>query len=149
VTTHLLSIEAVRLGRAAADKSDAIRQAGQALLDVGAVEPAYLESMQERERSITTYIGEGVAIPHGTDAGRALVRRTALSFVQFPDGVEWNDGERAMLCIGIAASGNEHTGVLAALARVLLDSDKAEALRTAKSPDDVLRLLEPEPEEEK
>jgi mannitol/fructose-specific phosphotransferase system IIA component len=87
-------------------------------------------------------MGEGVAIPHGTDQARALVRRTALGFLQYPDGVDW-DGETVYLCIPIAASGDEHVGVLSALAEILVDDESAAALRGATDVDDVLARLNP------
>jgi mannitol/fructose-specific phosphotransferase system IIA component len=142
-----LSAEAVRLGCTASDKVDAVQQTGDVLIELGAVEPQYVEAMHERERSMTTYIGEGVAIPHGTDESRVHVRRTELSFLQFPDGVDWN-GEEVKICIGIASQGDEHVGVLAALARILIVPEQAEALRNASSPEDVTRLLQAEEEEE-
>lgn len=138
-----LAAQAVRLGCTASDKSDAIAQTGQVLLDVGAIDPPYVDAMHERERSISTYIGEGVAIPHGTDESRSHVQRTALSYLQFPAGVDW-DGQEVKVCIGIASQGDEHVGVLASLARVLLEPGQAEELRTARSVDEVLRLLQPE-----
>ncbi|MDT0303611.1 PTS sugar transporter subunit IIA [Streptomonospora wellingtoniae] len=134
--------EAVWLGRTARDKAEAVDLCGRLLLRLDAVQAAYLPTMHERERSVPTYIGEGVAIPHGTDAARALVKRTALAFVQFPDGVDW-DGHRAVVAIGIAAHGDEHTGVLAALARVLSDPAKAERLRQAEDAATVVELLSP------
>lgn len=141
-----LSVEAVRLGRTAADKTDAVQQAGEVLLEVGAVDKPYIDAMHERERSMSTYIGEGVAIPHGTDESRVHVQRTDLSFLQFPEGVDW-DGEEVKVCIGIAALGDEHVGVLAALARILIVPEQAEQLRNATSVDDVVRLLQPVEEE--
>ncbi|GLU49126.1 PTS sugar transporter subunit IIA [Nocardiopsis ansamitocini] len=134
--------EAVRLDRTASDKSDAIDQCGQLLLELGAVEPGYLPAMHERELSIPTYIGEGVAIPHGTDAARALVKHSALAVIQFPDGVDW-DGNTVTVAIGIAASGEDHVGVLSALATVLTDPAKAERLRTAPDAATVIDLLRP------
>ncbi len=139
---EVLAREAVRLAQHAHDKWDALRQSGALLVELGAVEPAYAEAILEREGQISTYMGEGVSIPHGTDASRALVRRTALGFLQFPDGVDW-DGETVFLCIPIAASGDEHVGVLSALAEVLIDGDSAAALRAATNVDDVLALLNP------
>lgn len=138
----LLDPRAIRLVQRAADKHDAIRQCGTALFEVGAVEAAYVASMLERERSVSTYIGEGVAIPHGTLAGKDVVRRDALSFLRFPDGVDW-DGDRVTVCIGIAARGNGHVAVLAELAQILLDPERARALRDATGVDDVIRLLQP------
>ncbi|MFC7328848.1 PTS sugar transporter subunit IIA [Marinactinospora rubrisoli] len=141
----LVTPEAVRLGRKARDKADAIDQCGQLLLELGAVEPGYLPAMHEREKSVSTYIGEGVAIPHGTNEARALVRRTALAVVQFPDGVDW-DGSDVRLAIGIAADGEQHMGVLSALALTLGLPERAEALRTAEDVATVVELLRPIPE---
>jgi L-iditol 2-dehydrogenase len=132
--------EGVRLAQHAHDKWDALRQSGALLEALGAVDEGYADAILERERQISTYMGEGVSIPHGTDQARALVRRTALGFLQYPDGVDW-DGETVYLCIPIAASGDEHVGVLSALAEVLVDGDSAAALRSATDIDQFLALL--------
>lgn len=137
----LLSAEGVHLGRTATGKADAIDQVGRALLDVGAVEVGYLAAMHEREASVTTYIGEGVAIPHGTDKSREYVLRTSLVVLQFPDGVDWGDGNTAKLCVGIAANGTEQVGILSSLAMILMDAEQAAQLREAGDADTVLRLL--------
>jgi mannitol PTS system EIIA component len=143
----LLDPRSIRLRERAADRDDAIRRCGQALVDVDAVGPPYVQAMLERERSVSTYVGEGVAIPHGTLASKEDVRRDALSFLRFPDTVDW-DGQPVTICIGIAARGGEHMGVLSALARILTEPGKAQALRDADDPDEVVRLLRPEPDEE-
>lgn len=136
----VLPREGIRLAQRADDKWDAVRQCGALLAELGAVEPGYPETMLERERSVSTYIGEGVAIPHGTDASRALVRRTTLGVLQFPDGVDW-DGQKATICVAIAAKGDEHVTVLSALAQILMDPDRAARLRTSASVDEVHELL--------
>jgi mannitol/fructose-specific phosphotransferase system IIA component len=138
----VLTREAIRLAQHAGDKLAALRQSGALLEEIGAVDAGYAAAILEREGQISTYMGEGVAIPHGTDQARALVRRTALGFIQYPDGVDW-DGETVYLCIPIAASGDEHVEVLSALAEALLEPDAAEALRSATSADDVLARLNP------
>jgi PTS system mannitol-specific IIA component/phosphocarrier protein FPr len=137
--------EAIRLGQHADDKWDALRQSGALLEELGAVDDGYAAAILERETQISTYMGEGVAIPHGTDQARALVRRTTLGFLQYPDGVDW-DGETVYLCIPIAASGDEHVGVLSALAEILVEGDSAQALRDATDVDDVLARLSPRAE---
>jgi mannitol/fructose-specific phosphotransferase system IIA component len=134
--------EAIRLAQHADDKWDALRQSGALLEELGAVDEGYAAAILEREGQISTYMGEGVSIPHGTDAARALVRRTTLGFIQYPDGVDW-DGETVYLCIPIAASGDEHVGVLSALAEILVEGDSAAALREATDVDAVLGLLTP------
>jgi mannitol/fructose-specific phosphotransferase system IIA component len=136
----VLSRNGIRLALTASDKWDAIRQSGELLTELGAVEPGYPEAMLERERSVSTYVGEGVAIPHGTDASRALVRRTTLGVLQFPDGVDW-DGQPVTICVAIAARGDEHVTVLSALAQILMEPEQAERLRGSSNVDEVFQLL--------
>jgi mannitol/fructose-specific phosphotransferase system IIA component len=141
--TSLLGPDAVRLGCTAEDRFDAVRQAGELLVGLGAVDPAYADAMQERELSLSSFVGEGFAIPHGTDAARAYVRRAALAFLQFPDGIDW-EGQDVRACVAIAASADEHVGVMSTLAQVLLDPALAGELRTTTDPARVLEILTPE-----
>ncbi len=143
---ELLDRDAIRLAEHAADQTDAIRRCGAVLIEVGAVEAAYVEAMLDRERSISTYVGEGVAIPHGTLASKDAVRRDALAVLRFPDGVDWA-GQQVNVCVAIAARGNGHVALLAELAELLLDPVKAQALREATDPDEVLALMTPAREE--
>jgi mannitol PTS system EIIA component len=143
---ELLDLRSIRLEMFAADKTEAIRRCGQALVDVGAVEPAYIESMLEREESVSTYMGEGVAIPHGTLSGKDAVHRDALSFLRFPDEVDW-DGFPVTICIGIAATGDRHLDILAELAEILMEPEQASRLRSATEPATVLALLRPSKED--
>jgi mannitol/fructose-specific phosphotransferase system IIA component len=128
----ILTAKGVRLGLTASGKSDAIDQCGRALLDVGAVEPDYLQAMHEREASVSTFIGEGVAIPHGTDKARQYVLRTSLVVLQFPEGVDWGSGNQVKLCVGI----------LSALAQILMTPGSAAELRSAADAETVIRLLQ-------
>ncbi|AXB44405.1 PTS sugar transporter subunit IIA [Amycolatopsis albispora] len=137
---ELLEASGIRLGASAADRDDAIRQVGAVLVEIGAVDPAYVDGMLEREESVSTFVGEAVAIPHGTNAAREHVRRTALAVVQFPGGVDWG-GQEVKLCVGIAAQGSEQVQILSALARTLLDAEQAAQLREASDPDTILRIL--------
>jgi mannitol/fructose-specific phosphotransferase system IIA component len=132
----IVSLETVRLQAQARDKLDAIRQAGELLVHGGCVEPPYVNGMLARERTMSTYLGNGVSIPHGQHEDLALVRRTGISVLQLPDGVEWEPGELAYLVIGIAASSNEHVGVLANLAEVI--EDPVAAVEFARTTDPML-----------
>lgn len=143
----ILSADAVRLGLTAADKEDALRQCGAVLVEIGAVGPAYADAILEREQSVSTYMGEGVAIPHGTDASREHINRAALAFLQFPDGVDWN-GNDCRVCIAIASRSDEHIGILQSLAMVLTDGESAARLRETTSVEEVLSLLAPTPDED-
>jgi PTS system mannitol-specific IIA component len=142
VRPALLEERGIRLSQTATDRDDAIRQCGQTLVDIEAVDPAYVDAMLERERSISTYVGEGVAIPHATLSGKAAVRRDALAVLRFPNGVDW-DGALVQLCVAIAAVGDGHVEILGALAQILLDPDQAHQLREATKPEQVLTLLAP------
>ena len=141
----LLPPSGIRLGLTASDRFDAVRQSGQVLVDIGAVELPYVDAMLERERLISTSLGEGFAIPHGTDESRRYIRETMLSFLQFPAGVAWDDDD-VIVCVGIAAVGDEHVGVLANLARVLTVPEQAARLRDARTPEDVRAVLGSEEE---
>ncbi|MFD1546354.1 PTS sugar transporter subunit IIA [Nonomuraea guangzhouensis] len=136
----LLDPRAVLLHERAADRDDAIRRCGRALVDVGAVAEPYIEAMLEREQTISTYVGEGVAIPHGTAAAKEVVRHDAICVVRFPDGVDWG-GEPVTLCVGIAAKNDGHVRLLAALADILLDPDRARTLREATEVGQVIKEL--------
>ncbi|HEY8479607.1 MAG TPA: PTS sugar transporter subunit IIA [Spirillospora sp.] len=142
----LLVPEAIRLDARAADRDDAVRACGRVLVDIGAVEPGYVDAMLERERSISTYLGEGVAIPHGTNEGRGLIHRDALAFVRFPEGTDWN-GNPVTVCIAIAARGDGHMEILSELAQILMDPDKARELREADEADRIIALLDPRPDD--
>ena len=138
----VLPREAIRLGLPAGSKEDAILAAGRILEELGAVEMGYADAMLERERGMSTSVGEGFAIPHGTDESRQLIHRTALSFAQFPAGVDWGE-DRVYVCIGIAARDDAHLEILASLANILIEPDQASLLREASDPDVVLKVLAP------
>jgi PTS system mannitol-specific IIA component len=141
-TGALLELRGIQLEAAAGGAEEAIRIAGQLLVDIDAVDPSYVDAMLEREQSVSTVMGEGVAIPHGTNESKGAVLRNALSFTRFPDGVDWN-GKPVTIAIGIAAQGNDHVGILSKLAMILVDPDKAEQLRNTTDAQQVLDLLSP------
>jgi phosphoenolpyruvate-protein phosphotransferase len=125
----------------ARDKDDAIRQAGLLLVEGGFIEPGYVRSMLGREQQANTYLGNGIAIPHGMPADRDLIRRTGVSVVQLPDGVDWNPGERVRLVVGIAARSDEHLQILANLTDVLGEPEIAARLAATADPADIVAAL--------
>ena len=140
---ELLARDAIRLQERAGSRDEAIRRCGAVLVEIGAVAPVYVEAMLAREQSVSTYIGEGVAIPHGTLGSKESVLRDSLAVLRFPGGVDW-DGFDVRVCVAIAAAGDGHIDILAQLATVLMDPDAAARLRNATSPDDVITILEEE-----
>jgi phosphocarrier protein FPr len=137
----ILSPDRIHLQASAVDKADAIRQAGELLVKTGCVKPAYVEGMLARERSMSTYLGSGVSIPHGLFENREDILSTGISVLQVPAGVEWDEGESAYLIIGIAASSDEHVGVLASLAEAIEDEDITRTLIETTDPNDILKYL--------
>ena len=144
----LLAGRGVRFGVHATDRYDAVRQCGELLVAVGAVTEDYVPSMRDREDEISTYIGAGVAIPHSTAAGKKYVQRDALAVLALADPVDWGDGQEVSLCVAIAALGDRHLDILAELAEILLDPERAGQLHQATTANEVIRLLQPAGEAE-
>jgi multiphosphoryl transfer protein len=132
VSVEVLPASSVRVGAAAPDSDAAIDIVGGMLVGSGCVTSEYVTEMRARERIVSTYLGNGIALPHGTNEGRTAVRRTGLAVAQFPQGVLWGE-ERAYLVIGLAALAEEHIGVMARLATIL--GDEALCLRLAMTTD--------------
>ena len=142
----ILAADTIALHARATDKFDAIRKAGELLVQGGRVLPEYVAGMLAREQSMSTSLGNGVAIPHGVFENRGHILKTGISVLQLVEGVPWDDGEIVYLVIGIAAASDEHVGVLANLAEVVEDEAKlADLLRTA-DPQVVMGYLNAIPE---
>lgn len=107
----------------------------------GSVEESYVDAMHERELSVSTHMGNGLAIPHGTNEAKGAIRKTAISFIRYDEPVDWN-GKPAEFVIGIAGAGNDHLAILGKLAKIFVDADQVAALRAASSPAEIKRLLD-------
>ena len=123
-----LSESNIHLNANAADKQQAIEMAASALVQADNVENGYLQGMLARELQTSTFLGNGIAIPHGTLDTRSMVKKTGVQVFQFPQGIEWGEGNIAYVVIGIAARSDEHLSLLRQLTRVLSDEDTAEKL---------------------
>ena len=130
-----LDVQAIHTGARAQNKEEAIRQVAAALTAAGNVSEGYINGMLAREQQTTTFLGNGIAIPHGTTDTRDLVLKTGVQVYQFPQGVEWGDGQTAYVAIGIAAKSDEHLALLRQLTHVLSDDSIAEQLKTASAED--------------
>jgi PTS system mannitol-specific IIC component len=139
----LLPDAAIVLQGTSRTRDEAINEAGQLLVATGAVDADYIASMYDREASVSTYVGNSLAIPHGTNEAKASIKRTGLSFIRYPEGIDWNgDGELAHYVVGIAGAGDDHLTLLGSIAHVFLDEDKVAALKEARSKEDVADVLE-------
>ena len=138
-----LTTSLIRLGATPRDKNEAIRQVAALLAENDKVAPEYVEGMFAREAQENTYLGNGVAIPHGTPQSRHLIKETAIAVLQVPGGIDWEDGEGepAYLIVGIAASDNEHLAVLKRLSTVVGDEEVAERLAKTTDAEDIRRAL--------
>jgi mannitol PTS system EIICBA or EIICB component len=138
---RVLDDEAVVLTGSARTRDEAITEAGRLLVASGAVEPSYVDAMHERERSVSTHMGSLLAIPHGTNAAKAAIRHTAVSFVRYPEGLDW-DGNPVEFVVGIAGAGDDHLKLLSRLAGIFTDDDQVQGLRAARSAAEVREVLE-------
>lgn len=137
----VLGDDAIVLPGSARTRDEAITEAGRLLVASGAVEPSYVDAMHERERSVSTHMGNGLAIPHGTLTAKADIRRTAITFARYPDGVDW-DGHPVEFVVGIAGADDDHLDLLSRLAGVFTDDDQVQRLRAARSPSEVRGILD-------
>ncbi|AFD26557.1 phosphoenolpyruvate--protein phosphotransferase [Deinococcus gobiensis] len=132
----------VKIGAQARTKDEAIAQVAGLLADNGNVDPGYVEGMRARETQANTYLGNGIAIPHGTPESRHLIRQTGIAVVQLPGGVQWGEEDEPVhLVIGIAAASDEHLQILRRLTRVLGDEDLVEKLWVTTDPADIQEAL--------
>jgi len=142
-----LTADNIFLGNKASDKEQAIRFAGEQLVKGGYVEPEYVEAMLEREQLTPTYLGESIAVPHGTVAAKDRVLKTGVVFCQYPEGVHFGEDEDdiARLVIGIAARNNEHIQVITSLTNALDDDSVIARLADTTDVQEVLDLLSGKP----
>lgn len=134
----LINEESILLNQSPVDKEDAIRAAGALLVKQGCVDEAYVDAMIERERLVTTYMGMGLAIPHGTSEAKDTVKKTGIVLVQYPEGIDFGE-EKAQLVFGIAGIGDEHLDLLAKICAALEDEEVLEKMKTT---DDMAWILE-------
>ena len=139
--TEILAPGDVVVATSVASKEDANRDAGAILVRAGAVDPAYVDALLEREQSISTYMGNFLAIPHGTEAAKGTIRRSALCLVRYDEPVDW-DGEPVRVVVGIAGVGDEHLEILSKIALVFADMEQVESVLAAPSAAEVYAILQ-------
>ena len=138
IKKQVIIAEGIKLGQKPVSKEEAIQAAGELLVKLGYVDESYVDAMQEREKLVSTYMGMGVAIPHGTTQAKGTVKKTGIVFIQYPEGVDFG-AEKAQLVFGIAGIGDEHLDLLGKLCTLLEDPALLETLKTT---DDVNWVLE-------
>ena len=136
----ILREEGILLNQEIATKDQAIRMAGELLVKNGYVKQEYIEEMLKREEISTTYIGNDIAIPHGTENAKNEVLESGISVIQVPNGVDFN-GEKARVIFGIAGKDNTHLEILSNIAILCSDMENVEKIVAAKTKDEILALL--------
>ena len=140
--SEILTPETIELKASLSSQDEAIRRAGTLLVENGHVEERYIDSMFEREKSVSTFIGNAVAIPHGTGDSKQWVTMSGLSIITVPEGVEYGDGNVARLVIGIAGKGDEHLEILSRIATVCEDEDNVDQIVRAETKEELLAFFE-------
>lgn len=138
--SSVLRIENIRMNERFDSKYDAIRMAGELLVKGGYVSEQYVEEMIKREDLSTTYIGNDIAIPHGTESAKNDVLESGISVIQVPEGVDFN-GEKARVVFGIAGKDNTHLEILSNIAIFCSDMDNVEKIVAAKNEEEIMSLL--------
>lgn len=136
----ILSIEQVRIHPGSASQDDALQEATDILVAAGAVTPAYVDAMRQREETVSTFMGNGLAIPHGTNETKEAILDSGLSVVRYDGGVDWA-GDQATFVIGIAGRGDEHLEILSQIAILFSEEDDVAKLNAAATPDELYALL--------
>lgn len=136
----VLDVGQIRIHPGSVSKEEAMREAAQILQDAGAVTGDYFDAMLQREQTVSTYMGNGLAIPHGTNETKDAILASALSVVRYDGGVDW-DGDPVTFVVGIAGKGDEHLDILSQIALVFSDDDDVAALKAAQTPEELYRLL--------
>ncbi|MEO5313771.1 PTS mannitol transporter subunit IICBA [Pseudarthrobacter sp. CC12] len=139
-TSEILARESVVLAGKATTRDAAIDEAGRLLLARGAVDEGYIAAMHEREESVSTYMGSFLAIPHGTNAAKDHIRKSAVSVIRYPEGIDWN-GKQVKFVVGVAGINNEHLHILSSIAKVFTNKEQVARLEAATSEDEVLELF--------
>ena len=137
---QVLVKEGIRLNLSPVSKEEAIQAAGELLTELGYVDGSYIDAMQEREKIVTTYMGMGVAIPHGTSQAKGTVKKTGIVLMQYPDGVDFGD-EKAQLVFGIAGIGDEHLDLLSKICGMLEEEDVLEKFKTTSDIEWIMEQL--------
>ena len=136
----ILAPESIVLAGTATTRDAAIDEAGRLLLERGAVDTGYLDAMHEREKSVSTYMGSFLAIPHGTNAAKDHIMKSAVSVVRYPNGIDWN-GKEVKFVVGVAGINNEHLQILSSIAKVFTNKAQVAQLEAATTVEEVLDLF--------
>ncbi|MTV19839.1 PTS sugar transporter subunit IIA [Staphylococcus delphini] len=138
---NLLRDENILLNQSISTQEEAIEKAGQLLVDNGVVKAGYVQAMKDREQIVSTFMGNALAIPHGTDEVKNEVIASGLSLLQVPEGLDWN-GEEVKVVIGIAGKDGEHLDLLSQIAITFSEEENVDKIVNAASPQVIRQVFE-------
>lgn len=138
---NLLRDENILLNQSLSTQEEAIEKAGQLLVDSGVVKAGYVQAMKDREQIVSTFMGNALAIPHGTDEAKNEVIASGLSLLQIPEGLDWN-GEEVKVVIGIAGKDGEHLDLLSQIAITFSEEENVDKIVNAASPQAIRQVFE-------
>ena len=139
--SELFSNNNIFLNVSVSNQDEAIEKAGRALVDSGAVKEGYIQAMKDRENVVSTFMGNGLAIPHGTDEAKDEVIASSLTLLQIPKGIDWN-GEEVKVVVGIAGKDGEHLDLLSKIAITFSEEDNVDRIVNAKSAEEIKHVFE-------
>lgn len=139
---EILTTDNIELNVAFSTKEEAIRHTGDILVKNGYVETSYVDKMLEREELTSTFMGNYVAIPHGTEDAKKMVKETGLTIVTVPEGVDFGEGNIVKVLIGIAGKGDEHLDILSKIALVCSEEENIQKILDAATKEDIINLFD-------
>ncbi len=137
---EILNVGQIRIHPGSATRDEAMKAAADILESAGAVTSAYFDAMQQREQTVSTYMGNELAIPHGTNETKDAILESSLSFIRYDGGVDWG-GEHVTFVVGIAGKGDEHLDILSQIALLFSEEDDVARLKAAQTPEELYALL--------
>ncbi|MDT3958942.1 PTS sugar transporter subunit IIA [Staphylococcus kloosii] len=139
--TELFSNENIFINATVSTRDEAIEKAGHALVSAGAVTEDYIQAMKDREDVVSTFMGNGLAIPHGTDEAKTSVLQSGLTLLQIPEGIDW-DGEEVKVVVGIAGKDGEHLDLLSKIAITFSEEENVDRIINANSAEEIKQVFE-------
>mgnify|MGYP002713476578 FL=1 len=139
--SELFSNNNIFLNVSVSNQDEAIEKAGRALVDSGVVKEGYIQAMKDRENVVSTFMGNGLAIPHGTDEAKDEVIASSLTLLQIPKGIDWN-GEEVKVVVGIAGKDGEHLDLLSKIAITFSEEENVDRIVNAKSAEEIKQVFE-------
>ena len=139
-SNKILTLDNIVLGGKATDRDASIEEAGQILVAAGAVDQAYVDAMHEREKSVSTFMGNGLAIPHGTNEAKDSIHGSAISFIRYDEPIDWG-GKPAKFVVGIAGADGSHLGLLSKIAKIFGNKQSVAQLEQATTAEEILEIF--------